>query len=87
MVSKSVLNIQITQFIDKLTFIPEIIEEMNSVFKVNAKCIIKEFKKISSTRYEVIIERDKAYELNAKIHIPNNYPEVPPTFILTMVKF
>ncbi len=47
---------------------------------------IKSFTKLGSNMFELTVERDKAYELNAKISIPLNYPDCPPSFSLTMKK-
>ena len=40
---------------------------------------IKEFKQLSATTYDLIIEREQAYSIKANITIPFNYPESPPT--------
>jgi ubiquitin-protein ligase len=50
---------------------------------------IKEFKKggTNSGMYEIIVERDKFYEFKANIEVPSDYPESPPTFKLSMLKF
>ena len=50
------------------------------------KGCIKDFKRVSGSLFEITIERDKSYEMQARVKIPLNYPDCPPSFQLTMKK-
>ena len=71
---------------------PEVLNEFKTVkeFQMlsnSIKGVIKDFKKISNTLYDLVLERDKgAYEVHARIKIPLDYPDSSPTFSLTMVR-
>lgn len=91
LVSKSVLSLQINNLVDNKQILPEVLAEFKTVkeFQMlsnSIKGVIKDFKKISSSIFEIVIERDRAYEVHARIKIPQNYPDCPPSFNLTMQK-
>ncbi|TNV84672.1 hypothetical protein FGO68_gene6114 [Halteria grandinella] len=94
LISKSVLNLQIGQFLERQAYLKEVAEEMERVMEFKLlgqggnKGHIKEFKKgKGANQYEVHVEREKYYDLRAIIDIPKDYPESPPRFRLTMNKF
>ena len=77
--------------IDKQQLLPEVLNEFKSIkefqmLQNTIKGTIKEFKRISASLFEVTIDRDNQYEVHAKLQIPLNYPDCPPTFKITMQK-
>ena len=85
LISKSVLSLQINNLVDNKQLLPEVISEFKTVkeFQMlsnSIKGVIRDFKKVSNSVYEIVIERDRAYEVHAKIKIPLNYPDSSPSF-------
>lgn len=90
LVSRYVLDLQLTHFLEKQAFMREVVEEFKTVkeFQLVAPAVrgqIKEFRKIRDYQYEVIIERERGYLLKAEMIVHFCYPERPPTFKLTMI--
>jgi Skp family chaperone for outer membrane proteins len=76
LISKSVLSLQLTNLLDNKQLLPEVLTEFKTVkeFQMlsnSIKGVIKDFKKISNSTYDLVLERDKgAYEVQARINIP-----------------
>jgi Skp family chaperone for outer membrane proteins len=76
LISKSVLSLQLTNLLDNKQLLPEVLNEFKTVkeFQMlsnSIKGVIKDFKKISNSTYDLVLERDKgAYEVQARINIP-----------------
>jgi len=71
-----VLSLQLTNLLDNKQLLPEVLNEFKTVkeFQMlsnSIKGVIKDFKKISNSTYDLVLERDKgAYEVQARINIP-----------------
>ena len=70
------LSLQLTNLLDNKQLLPEVLNEFKTVkeFQMlsnSIKGVIKDFKKISNSTYDLVLERDKgAYEVQARINIP-----------------
>lgn len=80
MLSRSILNLQVEHFAEKLTYLKDVAEEFKRVKEFlqlsNVKGQIKAFKRVSDDTVEIVIEREKgAYEVSAIVKVPINYPQ------------
>lgn len=92
MLSRSILNLQVDHFAEKLTFLKDVAEEFKKVKEFllmsSVKGHIKVFKRAAGETFEMVIEREKgAYEVAAVVKVPINYPQQAPTFHLSMLKW